>query len=128
MLVWVVEPQVCVVLPPKRLALDHAPAGTGEVRTLKKVWSFDCDPTGPKGDIHPYSGNRKISPSNIYGMPVALDGRVYVAASGDFWILAAGREKKVLCETDLGAPISGTATCANGVVYVATMKQIWALK
>lgn len=199
---------------------DIPPAG--EVRKLKKVWSFNCDPDGPTGDIHPYSGNRKISPSNIMGMPVFVDGRVYVTAGGDFWwgkrqswlkcidptkegdvtktaevwsypmathcmgtpaikdglvyigdaarmvhcvnatdgkpvwqhktggemwasplvadgkvyigtrkgdfwILAAGRELKVLGQGDLGAPISGTATAANGTVYVATMKEIWAI-
>ena len=203
-------------------AVDRSPADTGEVQKLKKVWWFDCDPAGPKGDIHPYSGNRKTSPSNIMGMPVFYDGRVYVTAGGDFWwgkrqswlkcidpskegdvtksaevwsysmethcmstpaiadglvyvadaarivhcidiktgeaiwthktngemwasplvadgkvyigtckgdfwILAAGREKKVLCQVSLGSQISGTATAANGVIYVGTMKEIWAI-
>jgi len=192
------------------------PAGSGEVKTLKKVWSFDCDPTAPKGDIHPYSGNRKVSPSNIMGMPVVVDGRVYVAAGGDFWwgkrqswlkcldaasgreiwsypmashcmdtpavkdglvyvgdgartlhcidqqtgqavwtqrvggemwaspmvadgkvyigtrrgdfwILAAGPVKRVLCQASVGGRISGTATAADGIIYVATMKELSAI-
>jgi outer membrane protein assembly factor BamB len=59
---------------------------------------------------------------------MVADGKVYAGTrKGDFKILAAGREKRVLCEVDLGSPISGTAVAANGVVYVATMKEIWAL-
>jgi outer membrane protein assembly factor BamB len=54
--------------------------------TLKKVWQFDFDPTAPKEDIHRYSTNRRESPSNVYGMPVFDDGRLYVAGGGDvFW-------------------------------------------
>jgi outer membrane protein assembly factor BamB len=65
----------------------------------------------------------------MWASPLVADGKVYVGTrKGDFWILGAGREKKVLSEADLGAPISGTAAAANGVVYVATMKGAWALR
>ena len=57
----------------------------GEVRTLKCVWRFDCDPTAPKEDIHRVMPNRRDSPSNIKGMPVFYRNRVYVAAGGDIW-------------------------------------------
>ena len=58
----------------------------GSPAKLKKVWQFDFDPTAPKGDIHPYLSNRLKGPSNIYGMPVFYDGRLYVAGGGDpFW-------------------------------------------
>ena len=59
---------------------DRSPA------KLKKVWEFDFDPTAPKGDIHPYLSNKREGPSNIYGMPVFYEGRLYVAGGGDiFW-------------------------------------------
>jgi outer membrane protein assembly factor BamB len=62
-----------------------APAD-GSPAKLKKVWQFDFDPSAPKGDIHPYLSNRLKGPSNIYGMPVFYDGRLYVAGGGDpFW-------------------------------------------
>jgi hypothetical protein len=65
---------------------DGSVTTDGSPATLKKVWQFDFDPTAPKGDIHPYLGNRVESPSNIYGMPVFYDGRLYVAGGGDpFW-------------------------------------------
>ncbi len=56
------------------------------VRTLEKVWQFDPDPTAPKETVHRFTLNRRESPSNVYGMPVVLDGRMYLAGGGDvFW-------------------------------------------
>ena len=187
-----------------------APAG------LKKVWSFDCDPSAPKKNVHKYIRNRTEGPSIIKGMPVHHAGRTYVAATGDiwwgkrqsslkcidaakgteiwsyalnrhccstpaidaglvyipdsgrvvhcidaetgkavwthqtkgeiwgsalvadgkiyvgtrradFWILAAGRKKKILASVQMDSPIHGAATAANGVVYVATMKYLYAI-
>ena len=65
----------------------------------------------------------------IWASCMVADGKVYVGTQrGTFWILAAGREKKVLCSVGLEGAISGTATVANGVVYVATMKRLYALR
>lgn len=55
------------------------------VRSLERVWRFDCDPDAPKEDIMRFQDNRRVGPSTIIGMPVFVDGRVYVAAGGDFW-------------------------------------------
>jgi outer membrane protein assembly factor BamB len=193
-----------------------------EVSILKRVWRFDCDPLGPKVDIRQYKGNLKTSPVNITGMPVFVDGKVFVEAggdlwhgkteawlkcidasqrgtvtetaavwsyplsrhcmstpavtedlvfigdcgrdlhcvdrksgegiwklnaegeiwgsplvadgkvyigarSGDLWILSAERELKVLAKIEMKAPIQGTPTAANGVLYVATMNRLYAL-
>jgi outer membrane protein assembly factor BamB len=62
---------------------DNPPPG--EVATLKKVWQFDIDPSAPKTDVHRYNQNRRQGPSNIFGMPVLHDGRLYVAGGGDLW-------------------------------------------
>ncbi len=67
--------------------------------------------------------------ADIWASTLVADGKVYVGTNrGDFWILAAGREKKVLCTLDLDSPVSSTAIAANGVVYVATMTKLYALK
>jgi len=202
----------------------------GEVLKLKKVFQFDFDPTAPKENVHKFNSNRRESPSNIYGMPVFRDGRLYVAGGGDIWwgkneawlkcldvvaltqasatggegrvggllwsyplekhvmstpavtdglvfiadcgrmfhcvdaktgqrlwthevkgevwaspyvaegkvylgtrsgdfhVFAAGREKRLLANLSLGAPISGTVTAANGVLYVATMTHLYAVQ
>jgi len=200
--------------------LKSAPPG-GTVATLKKAWEFDFDPAAPKTDIHRFLSNRREGPSNIYGMPVVVGDRIYVAGGGDvfwgkneawlkcinanenggtvsevwsypldkhtlstaavydglvfvadvgrkihcldavtgqpywtqvtngdfwaspmvadgkvyigtrkgdFWVIAASREKKVLGTMEFKSPISGTATAANGVVYVSTMQRIYALQ
>ena len=187
----------------------------GQVATLKKLWSFDPDPTAPKENVHQWFGNRRESPSNITSMPMFHQGRLYVTSGGDLWwgknegqlscidaakgtsiwsfplkrtcstpavrdglvfvadtarmvycidaatgqaiwshqmkgeiwaspmiadgkvyigsrrgdfvILAAAREKRVLCSVDLDSPISATATPANGCVYIATMARLYAI-
>lgn len=189
---------------------------------LKKVWQFDFDPAAPKEDVHRFNSNRREGPSNMYGMPVFHDGRLYVAGGGDwfwgkneawlkcfeargagdittnalrwsyplgrhtmctpavhdglvyatdsmrtlhcvdaatgqavwthelkgeiwasalvadgkvfvgtrrgdFWVFAASREKKVLNTVELGAPLSATATAANGTLYLVTMTHLYAI-
>ncbi len=201
----------------------HDALATGKVESLKRVWRFDCDPTGPKENVSQYLRNRQESPSNIKSTPVffnnrlyvtvggdiwwgknqvwlkcidatkegditatglvwscdlkehccstpsvhdglvyaadcgrqiycidaetgkicwtqdakgdiwastlVADGKVYVGTNrGDFWILAAGREKKVLSTLRLDSAISSTAIAANRVVYVATMNKLYALQ
>ena len=203
-------------------AQSPAPRTADGVARLKKVFEFDFDPNAPKTDIHRYSQNRREGPSNIFGMPVFLEGRLYVAGGGDifwgkneawlkcievpslgsparsdalwtyalekhvmstpaifdglvfisdcgrrmhcldartgkpfwthdikgdawaspyvadgkvflgtrsgnFYVWAASKEKRVLSETDLKAPISATVTAANGVLYVATMQNLYAI-
>jgi outer membrane protein assembly factor BamB len=190
---------------------------------LQKVWQFDFDPTAPKTNVHQYNSNRRESPSDIFGMPVFNNNRLYVAGGGDIWwgknqawlkcinatltgdittnglvwsyplqrhvmatpaiyhglafigdvghtfhcldaqtgqpcwtheikgeawasplvadgkiylgtrsgsfyVFAAAREKKVLSTVDLGQPISSTPCAANGVLYVATMTHLYALR
>ncbi len=195
----------------------------GKVESLKRVWRFDPDPTGPKENVSQYLRNREVSPSNIKSMPVLHNNRLYITVGGDiwwgknqawlkcidatktgdvtdsaliwsydlkdhccstpavheglvyvadcgrmihcvdartgqvcwthetkgdiwastlvadgkvyvgtnrrdFWILAAGREKKVLSTVQMDSAVSTTSTAANGVVYVATMRKLYALK
>jgi len=71
---------VCYALEP--LESDPPP---GEVKRLRTVWKFDCDPDAPKEDIFKWQDNRREGPSTISGMPVFHEGRVYVAAGGDVW-------------------------------------------
>ena len=198
------------------------PPAPGEVRTLRKVWQFDFDPTAPKTNVHRFNSNRSEGPSNFYGMPVFYRQRIYVAGGGDIWwgkneawlkcidatgtgdittsgllwsyplqkhvlatpaianglvfipdcgrllhcvdadtgkacwtqeiasdawasafvadgkvylgtrsgnfyVMAATREKKLLATLDFHSPISATASAANGVLYVATMNRLYAL-
>jgi outer membrane protein assembly factor BamB len=52
---------------------------------LRKVWQFDFDPAAPKTNVHQYNSNRRVSPSDFFGMPVFDNNRIYVAGGGDIW-------------------------------------------
>ena len=203
-------------------ALDSIPP-EGQVKKLKRVWRFDCDPSAPKENVHEYLKNREQGPSNIKSMPVFCNNRVYVTVGGDIWwgknkawlkcidatktgditdsgliwsydlsrhccstpavyegmvfaadcgkqvhcvdaetgkvywthqtkgdmwgstlvadgkvyvgtrrreflVFAASREKKVISMVKLDSPMAGTPTAANGVLYVATMEKLYAVK
>jgi outer membrane protein assembly factor BamB len=80
-------------------------AGTG-----KALWTHDID-------------------GEVWSSPYVADGKVYLGTrSGEFYVFAASREKKLLAEIDLGSPISATTTAANGVLFIATMHELYAAK
>ena len=62
-----------------------------------------------------------------WGGPLVADGKVYYNTRRSFWILAAGRKKKVLhSEPRVGSEASPVA--ANGVAYVVLKGWLWALE
>ena len=64
-----------------------------------------------------------------WASPYVADGKVYLGTrSGSFYVFAASREKQVLAELELGNPISATVTAANGVLYIATMTDLYAVQ
>ncbi len=65
----------------------------------------------------------------VWASPLIADGKMYLGTrSGDFYVFAASKTKKLLSTTQLGDPISATATAANGVLYVATMSHLYAVR
>lgn len=66
--------------------------------------------------------------AHMWGSTLAGDGKVYLGdEDGDFAILAASKEKKLLSEeVNLGAPIYSTPVVANGVLYVASNTHLYA--
>ncbi|MBN2001163.1 PQQ-binding-like beta-propeller repeat protein [candidate division KSB1 bacterium] len=59
--------------------------GGSKVQTLQKKWWYDGDPAAPKENVHRFTGNRDISPSNIKSMPVFYENRIYLTLGGDIW-------------------------------------------
>jgi outer membrane protein assembly factor BamB len=191
-------------------------SATTEVRKLKVAWKHDLDPGAPKEDVHRFNRNKSVGPSNVFGMPVAADGSVFVAGGGDLWwgkneawlkridaatgelrwtypldkhvmstpaihdglvfiadigrkvhcldaatgnrcwthetkgefwaspmvadgkvyigtrrgdfyVFAATREKQLLSTFEFGIPISATVVAANGVLFIATMRDLFAV-
>lgn len=81
-----------------------------DTRTGKELWSHEC-----KG--------------LFWASPFVADGKVFIGSRrGDFWVFAASREKKILGSAELDSPVSATAVAANGVLYIATMKNLYAVQ
>ena len=65
--------------------------------------------------------------AHMWGSTLVADGKVYVGdEDGDLVVLAAAKEKKVLSETNLNAPIYGTPVVANGTLYVQSSTHLYA--
>jgi outer membrane protein assembly factor BamB len=65
----------------------------------------------------------------VWASALVADGKVYLGTrSGAFYVFAASREKKVISSLELGDPISATVTAANGVLYLATMTHLYAIR
>lgn len=65
----------------------------------------------------------------VWASAFVADGKVYLGTrSGNFYVMAAGPGKKLLASLDLKSPISATASAANGVLYVATMNRLYAVR
>lgn len=101
------------------------PAPSGELLKLTKRWQYDLDPTAPKTQVHRYTENRQEGPSNIYGMPVLADGKLFIAGGGDvFWGKTQSwmkcidpRTGKEIWSHPLGKHTLTTAAVGDGLVY-----------
>jgi outer membrane protein assembly factor BamB len=104
----------------------------GGVQTLKKVWSYDCNPPGYRmrdGVPIPHSTDRKRrpdGPSEIIGIPAFSDGRVYVAigqsplygdGQGCLSCLDAATGEKVWDSTLVERSLA-TPAIADGLLYI----------
>jgi outer membrane protein assembly factor BamB len=64
-----------------------------------------------------------------WGSTLVADGKVYMPTSKGLWILAAGRELRVLDRINLGARVMASPIVANGTLYVATTGGwLWAVR
>ena len=60
--------------------------------------------------------------------PLAADGKVFLGTGKEvFWVLAAGKELKVVNRIRMNNRIHATPTAANGVLYVATDRHLYAV-
>jgi len=64
----------------------------------------------------------------IWGSPIVIDGKVYLGdEDGDLAVLAAGRTKKLLFETNMESSIYSTPVPANGNLYVVNRNKLIAV-
>jgi outer membrane protein assembly factor BamB len=64
----------------------------------------------------------------VWASPLVADQKVYLGTrEGEFYVFTASREKKLLSQTSLGDKISATVTAAHDTLYIATMRQLYAV-
>jgi outer membrane protein assembly factor BamB len=64
----------------------------------------------------------------VWGSTLVADGKVYMPTPRGLWVLAAGRNLKVLTRIPLGAKVYSSPVVANGTLYVATSAGwLWAV-
>lgn len=104
-----------------------------EVQTLRKAWSYDCNPPGYRlrdGRPVPYSKHSKNSPegpSEVIGTPVFHEGRVYVTI-GQSPLHGVGQGCLSCVDAATGAKVwssplvdrtLATVSIADGLLYIA---------
>ena len=58
-----------------------------------------------------------------------LDGKVYMPTPRGLWVLAAGKQLKVLARVNLGAKVYASPVVADGTLYIATSAGwLWAVR
>ena len=80
-----------------------------DAKTGKPMWTYDT-----------------LAP--VWGSPLVADGKVYIGdQDGDVAVLKAGPEFKKIAEIDMGGSVYSTPVPANGVLYVMTRSDLFAI-
>ncbi len=125
------------------------PGARGDITTSGRVWQYDrigrsistaavadglVYVADMKGILHcldaktgkAYWTYDTLAP--VWGSPLVADGKVYLGdQDGDVVVLKAGTELKKIAEIDVGNSVYSTAVPANGVLYVMTRSELYAI-
>ena len=64
----------------------------------------------------------------VWGSPLVADGKIYLGdEDGDVVVLRSGREMEALAEMNLGSSVCGAPIAANGVLYINSASELFAL-
>lgn len=66
--------------------------------------------------------------SRVWSSPMVADGRVYIGnEDGSVFVFEHGKKDKLLAEIEMGGALHGTATVADGVLYIAHSSKLFAI-
>jgi outer membrane protein assembly factor BamB len=125
-------------------------AKTGDVTDAAEIWSYPLEPHCCS-TVSIYNGlvfvadcGHKIhcvdaetgkpywthdAEGEMWASTLVADGKVYVGTRRrDVWMLAADKDKRVLGSVKLDSAVVGSPVAANGVLYIATMKNLYAVE
>ena len=80
-----------------------------DVATGKPVWVYETN-------------------AETWGTPLVADGKLFLGTKKFLFVMAAGREPRELSRINLGSPIYGTPVAANGAIYAASERCLWAVQ
>lgn len=63
----------------------------------------------------------------IWSSTLVVDGKVFIGTRKGLTVLAAGRERRHIADIKLGTPVWSVPTAANGTLFVASQKNLWAV-
>ena len=64
----------------------------------------------------------------IWGAPLWVDNKIYLGTDdGDVFVFAAGRACRLIAKNEMDSAVPGTAVAANGVLYVKTKSNLYAI-
>lgn len=79
-----------------------------DLATGREIWKHDSEGT-------------------VWGSPLLADGKIYIGTeNATLWVLAAGREKKVIADNTIGGSLLSSPVAANGILYIMTGKMLFA--
>jgi outer membrane protein assembly factor BamB len=123
--------------------------GTGDITRTGKVWCYQgidrslstvsiadgllyaCDVGGRLHCLDAETGNLYWVHETLcktWGSTLVADGKIYMPTDKGLVVLAAGKQTKVLGKISLGSPEWPTPVAANGVLYVASTRYLWAVR
>jgi outer membrane protein assembly factor BamB len=80
-----------------------------DAKTGKQIWKYDML-------------------AAMWGSALLADGKLYLGdEDGDVVVMQAGKEKKLIFETNMGSSVYSTAVPANGTLFIATRNILYAL-
>jgi outer membrane protein assembly factor BamB len=65
--------------------------------------------------------------AGAWSSTLVADGKIYLPTVKHLWVLAAGREKNVLSQINLGAPMYASPVVADNTLYIGSRTYLWAV-